>query len=159
MRENADFADFLFPPMAYSAWWVIGAVLVVLLIAAWVIGVFVWTLPVEVLRGLPVIRTLTFKVLRFKFSRSLAKIGQRHHEGELDTREAFHEISRVFRLFVAFRTGYTAREMTFSDIANSPLTPALDVLKLTYPGQFDVADPRAVPAAVEAARTVVARWV
>ena len=150
--------DFLFAPMAYSVWWVIGAVLIVLLIAAWVIGVIVWTLPMEVLRRIPVIRTVAFRVLRFKFARSLAKVGDRHNQGQLDTREAFHEISRIFRRFIAFRTGYTAREMTFTDIGNSPLSPALDVLRLTYPGQFDEADPRTVPAVVEAARTAVIRW-
>ena len=158
MPREADFVDFLFAPMAYSVWWVIGAVLIVLLIAAWVAGVFVWTLPIEVLRGIPVIRVLAFRVFRFKFARSLTKVADRHHQGQLDTREAFHEISRIFRLFVAFRTGYTAREMTFTDIANSPIAPAVDVLRLTYPGQFDDADPRAVRVAADAARTAVTKW-
>jgi hypothetical protein len=156
--DQTSYVDFVFAPMAYSVWWVTGAVFVVLLVVAWVIGVLVWTLPVEVLRGIPVIRTVTFKVLQWKFARSLTKVQQRHQAGQLDTREAFHEISRIFRLFINFRTGYAAREMTFTDIANSPLTSALDVLKWTYPGQFDAADPRTVSAAVEAARTAVVTW-
>ena len=86
MPRQADLVDFLFAPMAYSVWWVIGAVLIVLLIAAWVVGVFVWTLPIEVLRRIPVIRNVAFRVLRFKFARSLVKVADRHHQGRLDTR-------------------------------------------------------------------------
>jgi hypothetical protein len=159
MPREADFVDFLFPPMTYSVWWVIGAVLVVLLVVAWVVGVFVWTLPIEVLRKFPVIRTVAYKVLRFKFTRSLQKVGDRHRSGELETREAYHELSRIFRRFLAFRTGYTTREMTFSDIGNSELNPALDVMRLIYPGQFDHGDPRSVTAAVDKAKTAVATWV
>ena len=48
--------------------------------------------------------------------------------------------------------------MTFTDIANSPVAPAVDVLRLTYPGQFDDADPRAVRVAADAARTAVTKW-
>jgi hypothetical protein len=160
MPDEATLLDFLFPPMAYSVWWVIGAVLVVLLAVGWVIGVLVWTLPVEVLRGIPVIRNLSYRVLQYKFKRSLAQVAERHRRGELETREAFHEISRIFRLFITFRTGFQAREMTVTDMANSPLAgPAVNVLTMTYPGQFDEADPRSVAPAVEAARTAVATWV
>ena len=159
MPDQADFVDFLFHPMAYSVWWVIGAVLVVLLVVAWVVGVYVWTLPVERLRGIPVIRAVTFRVLRFKFTRALSKVDQRHRAGQLTTREAFHEVSRIFRRFIAFRTGYLAREMTATDVAYSPLDrSAVNVLSLTYPGQFDDVDPRTLPAVVDAARTAVARW-
>jgi hypothetical protein len=157
--DQATVLDFLFAPMAYSVWWVIGAVLVVLLVVGWVIGVLVWTLPVEVLRGIPVIRNLTYRVLKFKFQRSLAKVAEEHRLGHLETREAYHEISRIFRLFITFRTGFKAREMTVTDMANSPLAgPAVNVLSMTYPGQFDEADPRSVAPAVAAARTAVASW-
>lgn len=135
------------------------AVLLVLLCIGWVVGVLVWTLPIETLRGIPVVRALTYRVLKFKFSRSLDAVARRHRDGSLDTRAAFHEISRLFRLFVTFRTGFAAREMTATDIAVSPLAPvALPVLSLTYPGQFDAADPRTVDAAVDAARRAVTEW-
>lgn len=159
MPEEADYVDYLFGPMTYSVWWVIGAMLVVLLIAAWIVGVYVWTLPVEVLRGIPVIRVVTYKVLRFKFLRSLAKVELKHRDGQLSTRDAFHEISRVFRLFIGLRTGCRAREMTATDLSNSPLgAPALNVLLMTYPGQFNEVDPRTLPAVVDAARMAVATW-
>ncbi|CRZ16883.1 hypothetical protein [Mycolicibacterium neworleansense] len=154
-----DAIDFLFPPMSYPVWWVIGAAVLVLLVIGWIVGVIVWTLPIEVLRRIPVIRDISYKVLRFKFSRSLTKVEQLHHEGQLSTRQAFHEISRIFRNFIDFRTGFQARRMTATDVAHSPLAgPALNVLAMTYPGQFDDADPRSVPVVVEAARTAVLTW-
>ena len=159
MPDQLNYLDFLFGPADYSLWWVIGAVLMVLLVIGWVAGVFVWTMPMERLRGIPVVRNIAFRVLAFKFRRSLAKVEQQHQARALTTREAFHQISRIFRLFIAFRTGYTAREMTATDVANSPLAAsALTVLTMTYPGQFDDADPRTVAPTVEAARTAVAGW-
>lgn len=158
--DPADLADVLFGPMPYSVWWVIGAVLVVLLAAAWVVGIFVWTLPIEVLRGIPVVRSVAYRVLRFKFSRALSSVDARHRAGQLDTREAFHEVSRLFRSFLALRTGFAAREMTASDFSATPLeSAAWPVLRLTYEGQFSTADPRGVDAAVAAARQVVETWV
>lgn len=154
-----DSLEFLFPPMTYSVWWVIGAALLVLLVIGWIVGVVVWTLPIEVLRRVPVLRDISHRVLRFKFSRSLSKVEQQHRDGQLSTREAFHEISRIFRNFIDFRTGYQARRMTATDIAQSPLAgPALNVLTMTYPGQFDEVDPRTVPSVVDAARTAVLTW-
>lgn len=154
-----DAVEFLFPPMPYSVWWVIGAALLVLLIIGWIVGVIVWTLPIEVLRRIPVIRDISYRVLRFKFSRSLTRIEQLHREGRLSTRDAFHEISRIFRNFIDFRTGFQARRMTATDVAHSPLAgPALNVLAMTYTGQFDEADPRSVPGVVDAARTAVLTW-
>lgn len=159
MPYEVDWAPFLFGPMTYSSWWLIAATLLLMLIAVWFVGVLVWTLPIETLREIPVVRTLTYRVLRFKFSRSLAAVARRHSDGTLDTRTAFHEISRLFRTFITYRTGFAAKEMTATDIAVSPLAPAaLPVLALTYPGQFEVADPRAVDAAVDAARKAVAEW-
>lgn len=158
MPRNADIVDFLFAPMPYSVWWMMGAVLVVVLVVAWIAAVVVWTLPFEVLRGIPVIRTLAFKVLRFKFTRALDRVDRRHRDGELETRAAYHELSRIFRRYLAFRTGVATRGMTFADIGNSPLHPALPAMRLIYPGQFDIADPYAVSAAVQAAKTAVATW-
>lgn len=157
--DAVSYLDFLFPPTPYPVWWVVGAVLVLLVVVGWIVGVLLWTLPVEVLRDIPVLRSVTYRVLGFKFSRALAGVAQRHHAGQLETREAFHEISRIFRAYVTFRTGYSAREMTATDIANSPLGDrALDVLRMTYPGQFEAADPRGVDLAVDAARRAVAAW-
>jgi hypothetical protein len=159
MPEHADYVDFLFHPMTYSVWWVLGGGLVVGLIALWIAAVIVWTLPVDVLRKIPFLRKVTFTVLRMKFERSLANIAQRHDDRQLTTREAYHEISKVFRVFVSFRTGYSAAEMTATDISASPLAePMLDVLRATYPGQFDVADPDRVSEAVNVARKAVATW-
>ena len=154
-----DAIDFLFPPMAYPVWWVIGAAFLVVLVIGWIVGVIVWTLPIEVLRRIPVIRDISYKVLRFKFSRSLTKVEQQHREGQLSTRDAFHEISRIFRNFIVFRTGFQARRMTATDVAYSPLAgSALNVLAMTYPGQFHEVDPQSVPDVVQAARTAVLTW-
>ncbi|BBX16763.1 hypothetical protein CRI77_02765 [Mycolicibacterium duvalii] len=154
-----DFVDILYAPMAYPVWWLVGAVLVAVAAVAWVAGIYLWTAPVDRLRRIPIVREVTYRVLRLKFMRSLGRVAERHRAGGLDSRTAFHEISRIFRQFVAFRTGYHVREMTAADIARSPLAASvLPVLERTYPGQFDTADPAGVDAAVAVARTAVARW-
>jgi len=161
MPEAHSFLDYVFGPVDYPVWWIVGGIMVLLLGIGFVAGVFVWTLPIEVLRRIPVVRTITFRVLTFKFGRSLDRIAQQHEAGDIDTREACHQVSRVFRLFVALRTGSQVREMTASDVAlySALAAPALRVLELTYPGQFSVAEPQVVSAAVAEARKVVAEWV
>ena len=161
MPEPHSFLDYVFGPVDYPVWWVVGGVMVLLLGTGFVAGVFVWTLPIETLRRIPVIRTIAYRVLQFKFSRSLGRIAHQHEAGRIDTREACHQISQVFRLFVAFRTGSPVRGMTASDVAlDSELaSPALRVLELTYPGQFSVAEPQVVSVAVAEAQKVVAEWV
>jgi hypothetical protein len=160
MTEHADYVDFLFQPMTYSAWWVLGGAGIALLIAAWIASAFVWTLPVEILRDIPVIRDITFRVLRGKFDRALARVEQSHRAGQLSSREAYHQVSKIFRRFVSLRTGYAVCEMTAADVANSPLADAVSpVLRITYPGQFDTADPNWVAEAVSTARKVVTAWV
>lgn len=159
MPDNIDPVEFLFPPDHYPVWWLVAAVFVVLAIIGWVAGVLIWTLPVEKLRKIAGISSVTNTVLARKFTRSLDRVQEQHRAGALPSREACHEISRIFRQYMAFRTGYTAREMNLSDLANTPLAAqAHRVLQTTYLGQFNVADPRLVDAAADAAKSAVAAW-
>lgn len=161
MPEKHSFLDYVFGPVDYPVWWVVGGVVVLLLGIGFLAGVFVWTLPIETLRRIPVIRTIAYRVLKFKFSRSLGRIEHQHQAGELETREACHQVSQVFRLFVALRTGSAVRGMTASDMAGDTVMsgPALRVLELTYPGQFSVAEPQTVSVVVAEAQKVVTEWV
>lgn len=161
MPETHSFLDYVFGPVDYPVWWIVGGVMLLLLGIGFVAGVFVWTLPIQTLRRIPVIRSITYRVLKFKFGRSLARIEHQHQAGHIDTREASHQVSQVFRLFVAFYTGAAVRGMTASDLAldSTLATPALRVLELTYPGQFSVAEPQTVSVAVAEAKKVVAEWV
>ncbi|MBU9762916.1 hypothetical protein FR943_03485 [Mycobacterium sp. TNTM28] len=145
-------------PLPYSVLWLVLGVLLVLGVIGWFVGVVVWTLPVERLRTIPVIRDISARVLRRKFGLAIGKVSARHHAGELTSRQAYTEMSRILRNFVYFRTGVAAQYMALGEVADSPAAAAAPAVSALYSRQFELGDSPDVAATAAQVRSTIQSW-
>lgn len=136
-----DLLRFVGGPMPYSSGWLWLGLVIVLLVIAWYVGVFVWTLPAQRLRRLPVARSLHARLLRRRYARSVHRIAARHRDGELTDAEAGAAMSRILRSFLHQATGTRAQYMQLDDIASGELAPAAPTLAALDDAQFNAASP------------------
>lgn len=153
-----DQLKWIVAPLPYSVLWLVLGVLLVLGVIGWFVGVLVWTLPVERLRAIPVIRDISARVLRRKFGAAIGKISARHHAGELTARQAYAEMSRVLRNFVYYRTGVAAQYMALGEVADSAAAEAAPAVSVLYSRQFDSDDNPDVAATAAQVRSTIQSW-
>ncbi|ADG96717.1 conserved hypothetical protein [Segniliparus rotundus DSM 44985] len=145
-------------PVPYDTVWLVLAALLVAAAAGCLVGIFVWTLPVERLRRVPVLREITLRRLKRAFSRSIDATAARHRRGEISSRAAHGSISRGMRVFLQLWTGEPAGKMVLAEFAESPLAGASGALETLYPGQFAPQEQPDVERAAAAAKEVIAGW-
>ncbi len=153
-----DFLKWIVAPLPYSVLWVVLGILLILAVIGWFGGVVVWTLPVERLRTIPVIRDISARVLQRKFSAAVGHVADRHRAGELSGRQAYAEMSRILRNFVFYRTGVRAQYMTLGEVERGPAAAAAPVVKALYIRQFDVVDNPDVAAVAAQVRSAIRSW-
>ncbi|AMO63247.1 Uncharacterised protein [Mycolicibacterium phlei] len=139
-----DLLRFVSGPMPYSTAWLWWGLLLLLGVSAWCAGVFVWTLPSERLRRLPVARTVHARLLRRRFARAVRRITARHRAGELTAAEAAAAMSRTLRSFLHQATGIRAQYLHLDAIAAGELAAAAPVLAALDDAQFNAGSPVAV---------------
>ncbi|MUL66475.1 hypothetical protein BOO86_18520 [Mycobacterium sp. CBMA 234] len=154
----SDFLKWIVAPLPYSALWLVLGVLLVLGVVGWFVGVLVWTLPVERLRTMPVIRDISNRVLRRKFSAAVSRVTDRHRTGELSSRQAYAEMSRILRSFVFYRTGVRAQYMTLGEVAHGPAAAAAPVVQALYARQFELDEKPDVAATAAQVRSAIQSW-
>ncbi|WP_078281955.1 hypothetical protein [Mycobacteroides franklinii] len=153
-----DYLRWIVAPLPYSVLWLVFGIILVLLVIGWCVGVFVWTLPVEKLRTIPVIRDITARVLRRKFSAAIDDVRREHDAGVLNSRQAHGAMSRVLRTFIYMRTGVRAPYMSLGEVAHSGAAGAAPVVAQLYSGQFEIGDDTNVAATAAAVRGVIQSW-
>jgi hypothetical protein len=149
---------FVATPAGYSGWWLALAALLAALVVFWCVAAVVWTLPVAVLRKIPVLRDITRKVLRKRFAKAVDRIEQGYLSGQIPPREAHHSLARILRTYLHFQTGEWTQVMGLPDIAASGLRPAAGPLALIAYGQFSAESNTDLRGAVSTAREVIASW-
>jgi hypothetical protein len=132
-----DLLKFVSGPPGYSLWWLWLGLALILLVIGWYAVVFVATMPAEQLRGMPVIRSLHARVLRYRFARTVSAITRRHRHGELSGEEASAALSRTLRSFLHQATGRRAQYMQLRTVAAGDLAVAAPVLSDLGDAQFD----------------------
>lgn len=145
-------------PLPYSVLWLVLGVLLVLGVIGWFVGVVVWTLPVQRLRTIPVIRDISARVLQRKFGAQIGKVSDRYQAGELTSRQAYTEMSRILRNFVYFRTGVAAQYMALGEVADSPAAAAAPAVSALYSRQFELGDSPDVAATAAQVRSTIQSW-
>lgn len=141
-----DLLRHLFGPQPYSPWWLWLAVLMLLAVIGWYAGVFVWTLPSQRLRRIPVVRRTHARVLRRRFARRVQGIAEEHDAGRLLAPAACGAISRTVRSFLHQATGVRAQYLQVGAMADANLAGAAPLLTRLGDAQFnaesrvDVAD-------------------
>jgi hypothetical protein len=86
---------------------------------------------------MPAIGPLHARVLRYRFSRTVRTITQRHRSGDLSAVQAGAALSRALRSFLHQATGERAQYMQLRAIAASDLAPVAPVLAALGEAQFD----------------------
>ncbi|AWG48254.1 Uncharacterised protein [Mycobacteroides abscessus subsp. abscessus] len=153
-----DYLKWVVAPLPYSVLWLVLGVIMILLVIGWCIGIFVWTMPVEKLRSIPVVRDISARVLRRKFNAAIDKVRRDHEAGALDSRQAHGAMSRVLRTFIYMRTGVRAPYMSLGEVAHSGAARVAPVVAQLYSGQFEMGDDADVAAAAAAVRDVIQSW-
>ncbi|MGE2719402.1 hypothetical protein [Mycolicibacterium celeriflavum] len=153
-----DLLRFVGGPSPYSTGWLwLGLVLIVMVIA-WYVGVFVWTMPSQRLRRLPVVRSVHARLLRRRFSRTVRRITARHRDGELTDAEAGAAMSRTLRSFLHQATGTRAQYMQLDDIASGELAPAGPTFAALEDAQFNADSPVHVGEVGGATEELIRSW-
>ncbi|KUH97298.1 hypothetical protein [Mycobacterium sp. IS-3022] len=153
-----DLLRFVGGPIPYSPAWLWLGVLLTLLVIAWYVGVFVWTLPSRRLRRIPAVRSLHGKLLRRRFTRAVRRIAGRHRDGELTAAEAGAAMSRTLRSFLNQATGVRAQYMHLDDVASGELAPAAPMLTALDDAQFNAASPVRVGETGVAVEELIRSW-
>ena len=153
-----DVLEFVFGPSSYSSSWLWLGLALLLLVIAWYIGVFVWTLPSHRLRTIPVVRSIHAKLLRRTFVRAIRSIDARHRAGELTAAEAGHQMSRTLRSFLHQATGTQAQYLHVEAIRSGDLAVAAPVLAALNDAQFNTASPVDVGEVGARAEELIQSW-
>ncbi len=155
--------DPFYPPMTYSVWWTVLAVLLVLAVLGWALYVWLST------RRVPPAKPPTqpqlppgWAMVRAKHETMLRidRVVWEAEHGRLDPREAHQELSRTVRGFVDQVSGTSAQTMTLSELGRSGprMAHVSRVVHQLYPGEFGPDPARPLRPAAEAAKAVVASW-
>ena len=149
-----------FPPVQYLPWWGFLGFLIIAVVVAWYIWVFVSTraskaTPAEVPQ--PAYRP-SVEVLRAHYLGMIGETQAAHAAGQLDRREAHHQLSLLLRSYVDAREGVRTLHMTLKDLRSTPLTPLSDAVAKLYPGAFSADYPGSVDEAAAEAQRLVNSW-
>lgn len=141
-----DLLRHVFGPQPYSSWWLWWALLLVLAVIGWYTGVFVWTLPSDRLRRIPVVRRVHARLIRNRFARCVQRIADEHDAGRMSAPAVCAAVSRTVRSFLRQATGARAQYLHVGAMADAHLAAAAPLLSQLGDAQFnaearvDVAD-------------------
>ncbi|CAN5390792.1 hypothetical protein BH11ACT7_BH11ACT7_36500 [soil metagenome] len=156
-----DLLRFIGEPLGYSRWWMVAAVLGIVAVIVWCVGVYVATMPAGRLQRLPVVEGMQAQLLRRRFAKSVRRIGDRYRSGALTSAQACAELSGEVRNFLSAATGTPAQYMHVSEIAGSTVesvagaAPLLDELTAA---QFDPGVDADVGALQHRAEELISAW-
>lgn len=153
-----DLLRFVGGPTPYSAWWLWLALVLLVVVISWYIGVFVWTLPSQRLRRLPVVRAVHGTLLRRRFARTIGSVGEQYRAGDLSAAQAGAQMSGTLRSFLHQATGTRAQYMHVDDIGSSELAAAAPLFSALNDAQFNAASPVNVGETGVAVEELIRSW-
>jgi hypothetical protein len=149
-----DLLRFVDGPLHYSSVWLWLGLLLLVGVICWYAGVFVWTMPSQRLRRVPVVRSLHATLLKRRFTRSIRKI----RAGDLSTAQACDQMGRALRSFLHQATGTRAQYMHVDDIAGSELAEAAPLFSALNDARFNTASQVDVDEVGAAAEELIQTW-
>ena len=132
-----DLLRHVFGPQPYSSWWLWWAVLVLLAVGCWYAGVFVWTLPSDRLRRIPVARWIHARLIRGRFARCVQRIADEHRDGRASAPATCAAISQTVRSFLHQATGARAQYLHIEAMTDGQLAAAVPLLTRLGDAQFN----------------------
>ncbi|SEH46705.1 hypothetical protein SAMN04489835_0133 [Mycolicibacterium rutilum] len=153
-----DLLRFIGGPLPLPGWWTLLAVLLVVVAVGWCVGVVLWTLPPARLRRIPVLRNLHAKLVRRRFSKTIADTTARYQARALTGPQASAAYGRAVRSFLFVATGVRAQYLHLAELRDGELARAVPVLTRLHDAQFN-ADSRAdVTALGRSAEELIRTW-
>jgi hypothetical protein len=153
-----DLLRFIGGPLAFSYWWLVLGVLLLLTVTSWYAAIFVWTLPPSRLRRVPVIGAVHGWINRRRFVRVIQKIDAHYRDGGLTPAQASAGISRALRSFLYVATGIRAQYMHVEQLADGRLGAAAPVLNGLNDAQFNPEARTDVGALARSAEELISSW-
>jgi hypothetical protein len=146
-----------FPPVQYNAvWLLIGAVLI-LLVVAWFVLVPLLTRPRPVVSE-SAARAALVPQIRARYDTLISDVAIAHSRAELTNRQAHQRLSALVRAFAHETSGYPASAMTLTELRALNLPGLTAAVEQFYPAEFGVSDAGSVVASANEARRVIAEW-
>ncbi|MGV8881285.1 MAG: hypothetical protein ACOH19_03955 [Rhodoglobus sp.] len=148
-----------YPPVQFQPWWGLIGAGILLVLVAWYVFVFVSTRRREVPPALPdpEYRPQPAQV-REHYATMITQTQAAYASGELDSREAHHQLSLLLRSFVTEREGIPTMHMTLADLRRTDLVPLSGAVERLYPGAFNPNYTGSVDEAAAEARRLVSQW-
>lgn len=149
-----------FPPVTYSAWWTVLAVVILVVIAVFVAAVLFFTR----VRADPASESdLSWLPpspgeLTVKYLGLIGEVETATVRGELGVREAHQRLSQLLRFHAFEASGVRAPQMTLTDLRAAELSSLTDAVERLYPGAFAEIERGGVAQSADMARRVVQSW-
>ncbi len=153
-----DLLRHLSGPTHYSWWWLAVVLVVLAVVIGWCVAVFVWTMPAERLRTMPLVRGLHSRLVRRKFTRAVDGIRASYRGGGISAAQASAAIRRTVRSFLHVRTGDRAQYMHLGDLASGRLAAAAPLVDALNDVQFSTAPRNDVDELAASARELIRSW-
>ncbi|MCH9761750.1 MAG: hypothetical protein K0U75_14030 [Actinomycetia bacterium] len=154
---SIDLLSYVGAPSGYSLWWLVLAVLIIVVIAGFYVGVAVWTLPPERLRNHRFFGGWHRKLMARKFSATIDTITAQYRDGAISAAQACERYNRTLRSFLRLATGAPAAYMHVEEF-KGPLEPAAELITALNEGRFSPTADVAVDEYGRAVREVVCTW-
>jgi hypothetical protein len=149
-----------FPPVQYMPWWGLLGFLILIVVVAWYVWLFVSTRASKA-RSAETAQQVyrpSHEAIRAHYLGMISETRAAHASGQLDRREAHHQLSLLLRSYVDEREGVRTLHMTLKDLRSTPLTPLSDAVARLYPGAFSADYPGTVDEAAAEAQRLVNSW-
>jgi len=148
------------PPVQYLPWWGMLGALILVLVVAWWVFVFVSTRASRVAprAGSTVPYGPGVEVIRKRYLGLVDETRAAYANGDLTEREAYHQLSLLMRTYVEEREGTRTVTLTLKELRSTKLTPLSEAVARLYPGAFSADDRGTVAQAVDQARALVTSW-
>lgn len=148
-----------YPPVQFLPWWGLIGFGILVVIALWYVFVFVSTRS-RAARPEPTQYQYPPQPaqVREHYASMIDQTQAAYASGELDSREAHHQLSLLLRSFVTEREGIATMHMTLADLRRTDLAPLSGAVERLYPGAFNPNYEGSVDEAVAEARRLVGAW-
>lgn len=150
-----------YPPVQYSPLWALIGLALLVLIAAWITFVLVFTrrrkqpaAPADQQSGGP----YPVEALRVRYLGLIDEVAVAHARGMLDFRQSHQRLSLIVREFAGSARGVRAEYMTLEELRSLQLAPLSATVGELYPGAFSGLETGSVQLAVDRARRLVGEW-
>jgi len=146
-----------FAPVQYNPLWLLLGAVLVLLVVAWFVLVPLLTRPRPIVSEASA-RAALVPQIRARYDTLIADVAAAHARAQLTNREAHQKLSALVRAFAHETSGYPASAMTLSELRALGLPGLTSAIEQFYPAEFGVAGSGSVEVSVAEARRVVAEW-